>query len=355
MMNVVYYTSDFFSEMCGVSIESLCENNMDVPSIDFFVVEDQVSETNKNRLRAITDKYDRKIHFIAMPSQQEMFPGIQVNLGRTYARMALTKILPNNIDRVLSLDSDTLICDSIEEMYKTDFEGNSLCGVYDCLGRAMQQKVLKKGSSLKYCNAGMYLINLKKWRDIQVDKLFMDIVNKSVNGEIVLYFLEQDIINLLFENDIKLLHPRYNMLTSIYLFSYKELMKLKKPLAYYNEKDVDEARSKPAILHATTCFFVRKRMWVENSDHPYHKRYLQFRNNTPYKECSQITDNRKWKKKVYGTFWHIMPRRLAVWLASWVIEIIRPYYALASKKFSFQTIANQSATAILFCILGGVN
>ena len=26
-MNVVYYSSDFFSEMCGVSIESLLENN----------------------------------------------------------------------------------------------------------------------------------------------------------------------------------------------------------------------------------------------------------------------------------------------------------------------------------------
>lgn len=25
-MNVVYYSSDFFSEMCGVSIESLLEN-----------------------------------------------------------------------------------------------------------------------------------------------------------------------------------------------------------------------------------------------------------------------------------------------------------------------------------------
>ena len=32
-MNVVYYSSDFFSEMCGVAIESLCANNLDVDKI----------------------------------------------------------------------------------------------------------------------------------------------------------------------------------------------------------------------------------------------------------------------------------------------------------------------------------
>ena len=28
-MNIVYYSSDLFSEMCGVAIQSLCENNKD--------------------------------------------------------------------------------------------------------------------------------------------------------------------------------------------------------------------------------------------------------------------------------------------------------------------------------------
>ena len=33
-MNIVYYSSDLFSEMCGVAIQSLCENNKDADDIN---------------------------------------------------------------------------------------------------------------------------------------------------------------------------------------------------------------------------------------------------------------------------------------------------------------------------------
>ena len=39
-MNIVYYSSDLFSEMCGVAIQSLCENNKDADDINIYVVED---------------------------------------------------------------------------------------------------------------------------------------------------------------------------------------------------------------------------------------------------------------------------------------------------------------------------
>ena len=67
-----------------------------------------------------------------MPKQEEVYPGVKANLGRTYARMALGEILPENVDRVLSLDSDTLVVDSIREMYNTEFSENEfVAGVYD--------------------------------------------------------------------------------------------------------------------------------------------------------------------------------------------------------------------------------
>ena len=46
-MNVVYYSSDFFSEMCGVSIESLLENNTETDEINIYIVEDNISDINK--------------------------------------------------------------------------------------------------------------------------------------------------------------------------------------------------------------------------------------------------------------------------------------------------------------------
>ena len=56
-MNIVYYSSDLFSEMCGVAIQSLCENNKDADDINIYVVEDNISDENKKRLNNIVQHF----------------------------------------------------------------------------------------------------------------------------------------------------------------------------------------------------------------------------------------------------------------------------------------------------------
>lgn len=344
-MNVVYYSSDFFSEMCGVAIESLCESNTDADSITVYVVEDHITENNKNRLLEITNRFNRQLVFIRMPKQEEVYPGVKANLGRTYARMALGEILPESVDRVLSLDSDTLVVDSIQEMYNTEFsEDEFVAGVYDCVGRAIQDKVLHGPKDMKYCNAGMYLIDLKKWRQHNVGQQLLDLVLKNADGKQIMYFLEQDLMNMAFYGHLKLLSPRYNMLTSIYLFDYADVVKMKKPVSYYTEEEVVSAKAKPAIFHATTCFYVKKRMWVEDSDHPYSGFYNDYRSRTAWKNDSRVKDSRTQSKKIYAQFWHCMPKKMAIWLASLTINYFRPFYAWATTKASITTIAEQSTT-----------
>lgn len=344
-MNVVYYSSDFFSEMCGVSMESLCANNTDADEIVIYIVEDHISAQNSDRLLSIVNKYGRRLEFIPMPSQEEVYPGVKANLGRTYARMALGEILPENVDRVLSLDSDTLVLDSLKEMYDVSFDKEEyVAGVYDCVGAAIQRRALHAPDDLHYCNAGMFLIDLKEWRRRNVGTQLLNAVLNSADGKSIMYFLEQDLMNLTFYGHLKLLHPRYNLLTSIYLFDYKDVLKMKKPVSYYSEEEVAQAKKGPAILHATTCFYVGKRMWVEDSDHPYTGFYMEYRNRTPWCVQPQIQDSRKKSKVLYAKFWHLMPRRMAIALASVLINWFRPFYAWITAKASITTIAEQSST-----------
>ena len=344
-MNVVYYSSDFFAEMCGVSIQSLCEKNIQENEICIYIVEDHISDLNKERLKNITDKYNRKLIFIKMPSQEEVYPGVKINLGRTYARMALGEILPKTVHRVLSLDSDTLVMDSLHEMYNTEFEENEyVAGVYDCVGSAIQKKVLHVPDDLNYCNAGVFLIDMKKWRSENVGQKLLQSVIKNADGKHIMYFLEQDIMNLAFYGHLKVLNPRYNMITSVYYFEYEEVLRMKKPVIYYEKETIEKAKSNPAIFHATTCFYIGKRMWVENSDHPCAIYYQDFRSRTPWKNEPKVQDSRKRSKKIYARFWKMMPRKLAVYLASLTINYFRPFYAWYTTKAQITTIAEQSAT-----------
>ena len=47
--------------------------------------------------------------------------------------MCIGTLLPNNVDRVICLDSDTLICSDLEELWNIDMHGNILAGVADCM------------------------------------------------------------------------------------------------------------------------------------------------------------------------------------------------------------------------------
>lgn len=326
-------------------MESLFESNIESQQITVYIVEDQISEANKTRLKEISGRFGRKVVFIPAPTQADVYPGVRMNLGRTYLRMSLGEILPPDVDRVLSLDSDTLVLDSLNEMYETDFgEEEYVAGVYDCVGRAIQKRILHAPDDLYYCNAGVFLIDLSKWRRIDVGKQLMNAVLENADGKRTMYFLEQDIMNLVFYQHLKLLHPRYNLLTSIYLFRYNEIIKMKKPVRYYEEDTICAAKNKPAILHATTCFYVRKRMWVENSDHPYSRFYIDYRCRTPWKNDAMIQDMRCFRKKCFAKFWHCMPHSWAVSLADISINYFRPIWAEFSTKVNISTIATQSST-----------
>lgn len=343
-MNIVYYSSDLFAEMCGVSIQSLCVNNMQIDSIRIFIVEDHISDENKDKIRRLVGKFGREVVFIPMLAQEKMYPGIKINLGRTYSRMTLGEILPNDVDRVISVDSDTLILDSLEEMYNVEFEEDEyVAGVYDCVGAAIQNKVLHSPKDILYCNAGVFLFDLKKWRERSIDKDLLEAVLKYSNKKHIMFFLEQDIMNIVFYKHMKLLHPRYNMLTSIYIFDYDDIIGMKKPVLYYTKEQIIEAKSNPAILHATTCFYVRKRMWVMDSDHPYASIYNKYRNETPWKYEKSICDNRKITKKIYAGLWHLMPKRFSILVAGFLINYVRPVYAWITTKASITTIAKQSS------------
>ena len=47
--------------------------------------------------------------------------------------MCIGTILPESVDRVLCLDSDTLICGNLSELWNVDMKGNILAGVSDCM------------------------------------------------------------------------------------------------------------------------------------------------------------------------------------------------------------------------------
>lgn len=325
-MYVVYHSSDLFAEVTGVSMTSLFENNQHMNNIHVLYIERGMSDKKKKLLECIAAKYGRELEFMEMPDWSDKL-NIELKsckegwLGFGYNRLFLTEYISKDVDCVLYLDSDTIVEAPLDELWNTDLGEYYMAGVDDCLSSKYREIVGLDDSGV-YCNAGMLLINLKKWREDEVTKRFIQMICEN-NGYFV--FNEQSILNSLFSGAIKILPQKFNVNSLVYLFSYKELMKLRQPRKFsYTEEEYMDARQKPVITHYTGNFYVHRRPWVEKSDHPHKASYLHYRDISPWKDASLMPDQRKKSARLYTEICRILSRAMMIEMVSVLYNDIRP-------------------------------
>lgn len=110
-------------------------------------------------------------------------------------RAAYSKIFPD-LDKILSLDIDTMVVDDISELWELDLSNYYLAGVRDI-------KYLCKGSF--YMNGGVVMHNLKKIREDYFDEIAISLLNTQRWR-----YPEQDVFNKIGQGHILELPSMYN-------------------------------------------------------------------------------------------------------------------------------------------------
>lgn len=326
-INVAYCCSDLFAEVCAVSIVSLYENNRDVSSIDVYVLEYRMSEKNKERFREIANIYDRRLFFMSMLEPSEFYEDTRFtfdSVGRTYGRMIWGDILPNTVHRLLSLDSDTMILGNIEQLWSIDMQDKPIGGVDDCMGRVAMVKTQHLTEDAVHCNAGMYVIDLDVWRKEGWSKLFRDYIIDLFDRGIALGGYEEEVITHTLNNRFYIFPPQYNLMTLEQVLSYKEILRFRQPKSYYTEEEIKEAICNPIITHTTNFFYVKRRIFELESDHPQRKNYEKYRDMTPWRNDLPMKVCYSIKNRFIKQFWHCIPRYVAISFAKFVRNDIRP-------------------------------
>lgn len=321
-MDVVYFSSDQFAPITGTSIVSLLENNRDAKSIMIYYIDDGVSDEKKNQTEAIVRSYNRDIVYIPAPTIDELFEfkfNNPYQLGHSYMRMGLGMILPKHLDRVLCLDSDTIVLGSLKDLWNLDMGNNILAGVADCVNVKAFKKQFMLGIDDVYCNAGMFLINLKEWRNSKVEETIRSII-KSKNGNI--FFVEQTLMNYVCKGRIIKLPPEYNSYTLFYALKFNNLIRWRRPTNFYTEEEVKRASVNPIIVHFTRNFYMTSRPWVEGCDHPFTAHYIKYTKFTPWQKLEK--DNRSFKTKVIYRLVHCIPQKFLAYIINVIYNDIRP-------------------------------
>ena len=284
-LNVLFSSNDEFAPYLGVSLYSFLEhNNADFEKINIFLFDDGISQENKNKLNEIVSAFNQEINYIDSADIQSQIKNSVdimekdgVSSLTTYNRLFASSIL-TDIDKLLYLDADSLILGSFKELWEMDISDYYIAGVEDLLSIDTIKKEIGMDTNQRYINAGFLMINLKKWRDENIEEKFFDFQRETKDKFI---FHDQGIINGVCKDKILYLHPKYNLISIFHGLDYEKIIKLGGLSNYYSRETVEEAQKDPVFVHFSGAEL--NRPWF-NKKQAYHELYYEYVKKTPFKE-----------------------------------------------------------------------
>ena len=186
--------------------------------------------------------------------QEEMFDDFVTTKRypkEIYYRLAAPYLLPKSLERILYMDVDTVVINSLISLYESDFEGNFFMGCTNTKMPLQKFNQARLGIDMEkdvpYINTGVLLMNLPLLRE---NLNFEDIRDFSEKKKQMLILPDQDILTALYGEYVKLVdNIRYNL-------SDRTL------LAYNADPrnkiiDVEWVRRNTSIIH----YFGRNKPW----------------------------------------------------------------------------------------------
>jgi lipopolysaccharide biosynthesis glycosyltransferase len=238
----------------------------------------------------------------------------------SYCRLFLGSILPKEVERVLYLDCDTLCHGDLQELWDMDLQSCYCGAVTDAVGEHYYE-LFNMSKTSHYCNSGIVLFDLKRWREGKMENKVADYVREK-NGFV--FFMEQSVMNIVLQDKIKILHPKYNTYTLISGLTNQELRWLRHCKRFYSKQECDEARNDPRLIHLTNLFLIKGRPWLEGNKHPFRVLFMNYRALTPWKDEPLMIDNTSKTKQIGMGVIRAMPRWISLPIIGIVYEYIRP-------------------------------
>ena len=285
-MHIVFCLDNYYVPYCATTIASIINNNQ-AERITFHLFVDEITDANRVMMQKWLGKQDGKDILFYDLSEDDFkdFPvgDAYINLT-TYFRLVIQDKLPD-IDKVIYLDCDTIVNGSLKELWNTEMGDYAVAGVRDRVNDSIRlYNRLRYPIHDGYINAGVLLINLKKWRELHVFDRAKEIAKAMPKA---LKNHDQDIINILFHDNKLMLPFRYNLL-EYYLYVEEWLYLDRK---YYPE--IIDACNNPAIIH----FCMPQKPWHYECINPFKDLYYKYRKMTPWPEVELTHKVQKLSRK----------------------------------------------------------
>jgi lipopolysaccharide biosynthesis glycosyltransferase len=234
-----------------------------------------ISSSEEDELVSMVEREGGTISFLRIPdSEIAGLPTKGFTRKATWYRIFLPQCLPE-VDRVLYLDADLIVVDSLAPLWKLDIRGSWVAAVTNVfqanhLGRPAE---LGLAGPHVYFNAGVLFMNLAEMRRDACTDALLDYGRRNAA---TLEWRDQDALNVVLGGRRLELHPRWNVMNSFFLFSGNVGLRRRWRLW--------QARRNPAIRHFEGPDALKP--WHAGCEQSLRELYLEHRRQTPWPELT---------------------------------------------------------------------
>jgi lipopolysaccharide biosynthesis glycosyltransferase len=254
-MNVLYSSSRAYFNCFLVSAYTLCRASIDDPEpLNLILLSNGLTDEDKNKAKSIFSTFKN-----VKLSVKEVFNDIRDNGEKmnlpsvrgsyaTYFRLFAADLLPS-YDKVICLDSDTYVRNSIYPLWKYDLSNR-------VIGAVPEASVFLKNSSFEedfvlaksspYYNIGICVIDLNQWRSLGLSTL---ISKYFATPDHHAFPHDQSVMNFLFNDKMTKIPLTYNFSTPLHYLSYKKYLNYFGGSFVFSKSEFEGASSNPSIVH----------------------------------------------------------------------------------------------------------
>ena len=257
-----------FVEPACVLLASIAAN-ADIAEADLVVYGLGLTQRDRDCLAQSCNAMGNKLSVIDLGSAANRLKKLPVTLTVpsvvAYARMLVPEILPHSASRLLYLDSDIVVIDSLRPLFETKLAGAIIGAVPDTtapwVDLSFRSDVLKLSDPNFYFNSGVLLIDVEAWQNQGLtQKAFA--FNENLPPDTRLSYPDQDVLNAVLADSWLPLDRRWNFFG----------------LADQGPMNLQRYLEEATIVH----FASGKKPWLNGSTHPGKQIYLDHRKLTPF-------------------------------------------------------------------------
>ncbi|MDR2831012.1 MAG: glycosyltransferase family 8 protein [Methanobrevibacter sp.] len=283
IMNILLVSDENYAILSTVLMTSILENSSnDFDEINIFLLNNNITENSLEKIKSLKTKYEKlKLHIINKSLIEEKLINIKdelptKNLSYFY-RLFMTQILPDDIEKILYMDSDIIVDSSLVDLYNEDIDNVYCAGIID-INEVVFKELLGMKREDYYINSGVLLVNFQKWLKEDITGQSIDFINSTRSKELL---YDQHIINYILKNNIKILEPKFNVLTHMFTLNYERFMSVFRIRdGVFTKKEYLEAQSNPSVIHYIGSPW--RRPWELDCKHPKQDLFFKYKDISPY-------------------------------------------------------------------------